>query len=150
LARHYGDFPTWRAQMQAATTIGSEERSALGNILRVGPALATEIADFFVEARNRAVVDDLASELTVEPAEVAATDSALAGKIVVFTGTLETMTRPEAKARAEALGARVTDSVSKKTDYVVLGADSGSKAKKAAELGVTTLTEAEWRALAGL
>ena len=150
LARHYGDFPTWRAQMQAATTVGSEERSALGNILRVGPALATEIADFFVEARNRAVVDDLAGELTVEPAEIAATDSALAGKIVVFTGTLETMTRPEAKARAEALGARVTDSVSKKTDYVVLGADSGSKAKKAAELGVTTLTEAEWRALAGL
>ncbi len=150
LARHYGDFPTWRAQMQAATTIGSEERSALGNILRVGPALATEIADFFMEQRNRAVVDDLAAELTIEPAEAATADSALAGKIVVFTGSLETMTRPEAKARAEALGARVTDSVSKKTDYVILGADAGSKAKKAADLGVVALTEAEWRDLAGL
>ena len=150
LARHYGSYATWRAQMQAATTIGSEERSALGNILRVGPALATEIADFFIEARNREVVDDLASELTIQDAEAAASDSALAGKIVVFTGTLETMTRPEAKSRAEALGARVTDSVSKKTDYVILGADAGSKAKKAAELGVTTLTESEWRAMAGL
>ena len=77
-------------------------------------------------------------------------DGALAGKVLVFTGTLETMSRPEAKARAEALGAKVTDSVSRKTDYVVLGADAGSKARKAAELGVRTLSEAEWRALAGL
>ena len=150
LARHYGTYTAWREQMERATTIGSEERSALGSIIGVGPALATELADFFMEAGNRAVIDDLANELTIEDAPRAATDSELAGKIVVFTGTLETMTRPEAKARAELLGARVTDSVSKKTDYVVLGADSGSKAKKAAELGVTTLTEAEWRALAGL
>ena len=77
-------------------------------------------------------------------------DSEIAGKIVVFTGTLETMTRPEAKARAEALGAKVTDSVSKKTDLVVVGADAGSKARKATELGVRTITEAEWRELAGL
>jgi len=69
---------------------------------------------------------------------------------MVFTGSLETMTRPEAKALAESLGARVTDSVSKKTDLVVLGADAGSKAKKAAELGVRTITEAEWRQLAGV
>jgi DNA ligase (NAD+) len=75
--------------------------------------------------------------------------SALAGKTIVFTGTL-TMARPEAKARAESLGAKVTESVSKKTDYVVVGADAGSKAKKAAELGLTTLTEDEFRALAGL
>jgi len=68
----------------------------------------------------------------------------------VFTGALETMTRPEAKARAEALGAKVTDSVSKKTDYVVLGADAGSKARKAADLWLRTLTEAVWRYLAGL
>jgi DNA ligase (NAD+) len=68
---------------------------------------------------------------------------------VVFTGTLETMTRPEAKARAESLGAKVADSVSKKTDIVVVGADAGSKARKAAELGVRTMTEAEWRDLVG-
>ena len=77
-------------------------------------------------------------------------DSAVAGKTVVFTGTLETMTRPEAKARAESLGAKVTDTVSKKTDIVVVGADAGSKARRAAELGVTTVTEAEWRTLAGI
>ncbi len=68
---------------------------------------------------------------------------------MVFTGTLETMTRPEAKARAESLGAKVTDSVSKKTDIVVVGADAGSKARKAVELGVRTMTEAEWRELVG-
>ncbi len=150
LARHYGSYLAWREQMERATTVGSEERSALGSIIGVGPALATELADFFMEAGNRAAVDDLAGELTIEDAPQAATDSVLAGKVVVFTGTLETMTRPEAKARAETLGARVTDSVSKKTDYVVLGADAGSKAKKAAELGVTTLSEAEWRDLAGM
>ncbi len=150
LARHYGSYAVWREQMERATTIGSEERSALGSIIGVGPALAEELADFFMEARNRAVIDDLAAELTIEDAETAGSDSPLAGKVVVFTGTLETMTRPEAKARAETLGARVTDSVSKKTDYVVLGADAGSKAKKAADLGVKTLTETEWRALAGL
>ena len=68
----------------------------------------------------------------------------------MFTGTLETMSRPEAKARAETLGAKVTDSVSKKTDFVVVGADAGSKARKATELGVRTVTEPEWRQIAGL
>jgi DNA ligase (NAD+) len=95
------------------------------------------------------VLDDLAAELTVQP-EKATSDGPLSGKSVVFTGSLTAMTRPEAKARAEALGARVTDSVSKKTDLVVLGADAGSKAKKAAELGVATVDEAGWRAIAGL
>jgi DNA ligase (NAD+) len=150
LARHYGSFGNWREQMLAATVVGSEARSALGSIIGVGPALAEELAEFFAEPRNRDVLDDLAGELTVEDAAVPQeADSELAGKIVVFTGTLETMTRPEAKARAEALGARVTDSVSKKTDFVVLGADAGSKAKRAAELGVRTISEAEWRELAG-
>ena len=149
LARHYGSFATWRAQMLAATTVGSEERSALGSIIGVGPALAEELAEFFTEARNRDALDRLAAELTVEDAVAKADGGALSGKIIVFTGTLETMTRPEAKALAESLGARVTDSVSKRTDLVVLGADAGSKAKKAAELGVRTVTEAEWREMAG-
>ena len=136
LARHYGSYANWRAQMLEATVVGSEARSALGSIIGVGPALAEELADFFAEERNRAVLDALERELTIEDAAAPeAADAALSGKIVVFTGTLETMTRPEAKARAEALGARVTDSVSKRTDFVVLGADAGSKAKRAAELG---------------
>jgi DNA ligase (NAD+) len=123
----------------------------LGSIIGIGEAIAEELVDFFGEQRNLDVLDDLLSELTVEDAAPAAgADGALSGKIVVFTGTLETMTRPEAKARAESLGARVTDSVSKKTDLVVVGADAGSKAKKAAELGVTTVSEQEWREMAGM
>ena len=150
LARHYVSFAAWRAQMLAATTIGSDERSALGSILGVGKALADELAAFFVEPRNLAALDDLAALLTIQDAKPnAAADGALSGKNLVFTGTLETMSRPEAKARAEALGARVTDSVSKRTDLLILGADAGSKAKKAAELGVATVTEAEWREMAG-
>jgi len=149
LARHYGSYAEWRTQMLAATTIGSEARSTLGSIMRVGQAIANELATFFIEPRNVATLDELAALLTIEPETPAATGT-LSGKIIVFTGSLETMTRPEAKARAEALGARVTDTVSKKTDLVVLGADAGSKAKRAAELGVATATEAEWRALSGL
>ncbi len=150
LARHYGNFENWREQMLKATTIGSDERLALGSIIGVGPAIAEELAEFFGEPRNVATLDELASELTIEDAVVEqAADSPIAGKTVVFTGTLETMTRPEAKARAEALGAKVTDSVSKKTDIVVVGADAGSKARKATELGVRTLTEAEWQELVG-
>ncbi len=151
LARHYGGYADWRAQMLAATTIGSEAREALGSIVGIGPAIAEELVEFFAERRNRETLDALAGLLTIEDAaaEVAA-DSALAGKTVVFTGTLATMSRPEAKARAQALGAKVTDSVSAKTDLVVVGEDAGSKARKAAELGVRTITEAEWRALAGM
>ncbi len=151
LARHYGSFANWRAQMLAARTVGSEAREELGSILGVGPAIAEELVDFVGEPRNLATLDELAAELTIEdatPAEATATE--LAGKTVVFTGTMETMTRPEAKARAETLGAKVTDSVSRKTDIVVVGADAGSKARKATELGVRTVSETEWRVLAGL
>ncbi len=150
LARHYASYAAWRAQMLAATTVGSDERSALGSILGVGKALADELAAFFVEPRNLTALDELAALLTIQDAKPAAgADGALSGKNLVFTGTLETMSRPEAKARAEALGARVTDSVSKRTDLLILGADAGSKARKAAELGVPTATEAEWREMAG-
>jgi DNA ligase (NAD+) len=151
LARHYGGFAHWREEMLAARIVGSDAREALGSILGIGPAIAEELVDFFAEPRNLETLDELAGLLTIEtPAAGAGAQSAVAGRTVVFTGTLETMTRPEAKARAEALGAKVTESVSKKTDYVVVGADAGSKARKAAELGVRTLTEAEWRELAGL
>jgi DNA ligase (NAD+) len=150
LARHYGSFDNWRTQMLAATQLGSDERLALGSISGIGPTIAEELTDFFGEARNIAALDELTAELTIQDAARAdAADSPIVGKTVVFTGTLETLTRPEAKARAESLGAKVTDSVSKKTDIVVVGADAGSKARKAVELGVRTMTEAEWRELVG-
>jgi DNA ligase (NAD+) len=149
LARHYSSLQHWREQMQAATDPASEARAALGNIMRMGAATAEELVGFFAEERNRRVLDDLAAELTVQD-EAPSAGGPLSGKTIVFTGSLATMTRPEAKARAEALGARVTDSVTKKTDLVVLGADAGSKAKKAAELGVATVDEAGWRDIAGL
>jgi DNA ligase (NAD+) len=151
LARHYGSFANWRSEMLAAVEPGAEARAELVNIIGIGAAIAEELADFFGEVRNVETLDELAAELTIEDAARAqAADSEIAGKTLVFTGTLETMTRPEAKARAEAMGAKVTDSVSKKTDLVVVGADAGSKARKATELGVRTITETEWREVAGL
>jgi DNA ligase (NAD+) len=151
LARHYHSFATWRARMLEATTIGSEAREELGSIQGIGPAIATELAEFFAEPRNRAALDDLATEVTPEDSAAAsAVDSPFAGKTVVFTGTLSTLSRDEAEAQAERLGAKVTKSVSKKTDFLIVGADAGSKAAKAAELGVRTLTEAEWREMAGI
>jgi DNA ligase (NAD+) len=130
--------------------VGSDERLALGSIIGVGPAVAEELMEFFAEGRNIAALDALADVVTIKDAAGAGADSPLAGKTIVFTGGMARMTRPEARARAEALGARVTDSVSKNTDYVVAGADAGSKAKKAAALGLTVLDEAGWRDLAGL
>jgi len=150
LARHYHSFSDWRTKMLAATVIGSEAREELGSIQGIGPAIASELAEFFAEPRNLEALDALAREVTPEDAAVFAADSAFAGKTVVFTGTLETMSRDEAEAQAERLGAKVTKSVSKKTDFVVVGAEAGSKATKATELGVRTLTESEWRAMAGL
>ena len=150
LARHYGSFTHWREQMLAARVVGSDERLALGSIIGVGPAVAEELMEFFAEDRNIAALDALAAVLTIEDAAGAGADSPLAGKTIVFTGGMTSMTRPEARARAEALGARVTDSVSKNTDYVVAGADAGSKAKKAGALGLTVLDETAWREMAGL
>ncbi|MCA3367617.1 MAG: NAD-dependent DNA ligase LigA [Roseomonas sp.] len=150
LARHYHSLEAWRAAMIAAHIIGSETREELGSIQGIGPAIAEELVEFFAEPRNLSALDDLASEVSPLPVEDTSTgDSAFAGKTMVFTGTLEKMTRDEAEALAERLGAKVTKSVSKKTDFVVVGADAGSKATKAAELGVKTLTEAEWLELAG-
>ena len=150
LARHYHSLPEWREKMIAARIIGSEAREELGSIQGIGPTIAQELVEFFAEERNLAALDDLAGLVRPQPVEVAASDSPFAGRTVVFTGTLETMTRPEAEAQAERLGAKVTKSVSKKTDFLIVGADAGSKAAKAAELGVTTLTEAAFRALAGM
>ena len=149
LARHYGSYANWRAHMAQAVIIGSDARLELGSISGIGPAIAEDLAAFFAEPHNLHTLDALETHLTITDATSNTSDSPLAGKTIVFTGTL-TMARPEAKARAESLGAKVTESVSKKTDLVVLGADAGSKAKKAAELGLTILSEAEFRDLAGL
>lgn len=162
LARSYGSLDAWRTAMQQAF----EERKAapeahkpeavgehyadLCNIEGIGMSVADDLVFFFGEAHNLEVLRDLEGELTIEAYEAPQTaGSPVSGKTVVFTGTLERMTRSEAKARAETLGAKVAGSVSKKTDYVVVGADAGSKAKKAAELGVETLSEEAWLKLIG-
>ncbi len=113
----------------------------------VGAAVGNALADFFHEPHNRAVWDDLLAEVTPPPFVFAARESRVSGKTVVFTGTLETMSRDEAKTQAESLGARVSGSVSAKTDLVVAGPGAGSKLKKAAELGIEVTDEAGWAAI---
>ncbi|MDH3229180.1 MAG: NAD-dependent DNA ligase LigA [Alphaproteobacteria bacterium] len=150
LAKTYLSLEAWRTAMDAAADPESEAYADLIAIDGIGPLMAADIVGFFGEEHNRKIMDDLAAELTVADFAVPSTaGSPVAGKTVVFTGTLEAMTRNEAKARAEALGAKVSGSVSSKTDYVVAGPGAGSKAKKAQELGVTTLTEQEWLDLIG-
>lgn len=149
LARHYKSLTHWREMMVAAKDENSEAWNDLTTIDQIGPLVARDLVDFFKEKHNRDVLDDLAKELTIENHRAAATgsDSPFAGKTVVFTGTLEKMGRSEAKSKAESLGATVSGSVSSKTDYVIVGADAGSKATKAKELGVKLLSEDEWLAM---
>ncbi|GBR44990.1 NAD-dependent DNA ligase LigA [Neokomagataea thailandica] len=149
LARHFKTFEQWRDTMIAARP-DTEERATLGAIMGIGDAIAEELVAFFGEPHNVETLDDLRSALREITPEAAPTEGHLSGKTIVFTGTLTTMTRPEAKAIAERLGAQVTDSVSKKTSLVVLGEKAGSKAKKAADLGLETLDEQGWRDLAGI
>ena len=123
LARFYGTIENFRASMlDAAEGKDTEAFKELDAIEGIGEVVAEAIADFFAEPHNQRVVDDLLREVSPQPLEARATSSAVAGKTVVFTGTLETLTRSEAKAQAERLGAKVAGSVSKKTDYVVAGA----------------------------
>ena len=150
LAKHYGSLAEWRRSMAAAQDPESEAYRDLVDIDGIGPSVAGDILAFFAEAHNSDVLEALATLVAAEDFRAPAiVDSPLAGKTVVFTGTLDNMSRGEAKARAEALGAKVAGSVSKKTDYVVVGADAGSKAKKAAELGVTVLDEDGWAEMIG-
>ena len=150
LARHYLTLDAWRSAMIAAKDPESAAYQDLATIARVGPSIRADLIDFFDETHNREVVDDLAGFVDVQPfVPPKVGSSPVIGKTVVFTGSLEQMTRNEAKARAEALGAKVAGSVSAKTDYVIVGADAGSKAKKAQELGVKVLSEQEWLDLIG-
>ena len=150
LARAYGSIETFRdAMLAAARDRAGEAYAELDNIEGIGPTVTEAIADFFAEPHNVEVVDELLQQVRPEPLEAIEYASPIAGKTVVFTGTLEKMTRPEAKALAERLGAKVAGSVSKKTDYVVAGPGAGSKLKEAESLGLRVLNEDEWLALTG-
>ena len=135
-------FGTIEELRRAAIAHGGQ--AELSGVQGVGPVVAEALVDFFHEEHNRAVLDDLLSEVTPAPYVSAARQTEWSGKTIVFTGSLETMSRDEAKAQAERLGARAAGSVSAKTDLVVAGPGAGSKLKKAEELGVRVVSEAEW------
>jgi DNA ligase (NAD+) len=149
LARAYG---TWDAFHDACVRLaegGAEARAEMDALDQIGDAVIASLATYFAEAHNRRIVERLTREVAIREAEKVATATPIAGKTVVFTGAIEKMTREEAKAMAERLGAKVAGSVSKKTDYVVAGPGAGSKLAKAREAGVNVLTEDEWFALVG-
>ncbi len=147
LARSYGSWDEFRKAMEAAREHEGPEWEALVDIDGVGKVMAGAAVDFFHQEEARTVLDRLMAYLDVEDAAQPAASSPVSGKTVVFTGSLETMTRAEAKAQAEALGAKVSGSVSAKTDIVVAGPGAGSKRAKAEALGLEVLSEEEWRAL---
>jgi DNA ligase (NAD+) len=150
IARHYGTWEAFAAAISAARVGEGPEWAELVSIDGMGEVMAASLVTAFQQEAERASVDRLVAELEVEPvATPRAEDSPVAGKTLVFTGTLEKMTRAEAKARAEALGAKVAGSVSAKTDLVIAGPGAGSKAKEAARLGVETIDEEAWLRLIG-
>lgn len=150
VARHYHTLDALAVAMAQAVDPASEAWADLVAIEGIGANMARDIVAFFAEPHNREAVAALTARIAVQPAEAArAVDSPVNGLTVVFTGTLTRMTRDEAKARAEALGAKVAGSVSRKTDYLIVGEAAGSKAAKAQELGVKVLDEAAWLALIG-
>ena len=134
---------------KAARQMPGDAYREVAGLQGIGEVATDALLDFFTEHHNIEAVDALLTEVTPLPLEAVATDTAVSGKTVVFTGTLEKMSRNEAKATAERLGAKVAGSVSKKTDYVVAGADAGSKLAKARELGVTVMSEDEWLNMIG-
>lgn len=147
LARHFGSWKALSETLDAAEP-GNSAWEDLLSVDGVGDVMANSLRLAFAQGKERASIDRLVEMLDIQPVELpVAMDSPVAGKILVFTGNLEKMTRAEAKARAEALGAKVSGSVSKKTDLVIAGAKAGSKEKKAADLGVKILDEDGWLAL---
>jgi DNA ligase (NAD+) len=144
LARHFGSFERLRETGTGAAQGNRDAFETIDAIDGIGHAVAEAIAGFFWEAHNQALLDGLLNQLRVEDYKPDVVASALAGSTVVFTGKLERLTREEAKAQAERLGAKVAGSVSKNTLYVVAGAEAGSKLKKAKDLGVKILSEDEW------
>ncbi|WP_341365945.1 NAD-dependent DNA ligase LigA [Yoonia sp. BS5-3] len=149
LANHYGSWAAFEEAMTSAEIGSGPAWDALIGIDGVGAVMAASVITTLQQEAERASIDRLVAHLQIEDAVAASTDSPVAGKTVVFTGSLERMTRAEAKARAESLGAKVSGSVSAKTDILVAGPGAGSKATKAAELGVATMDEDAWLALIG-
>jgi DNA ligase (NAD+) len=150
LARHYGTIEALRKAMKnAAKGKGNEAYEDLNSVEGIGEIVADAFVEFFKEPRNNEVLDQLLSEIEVTPMEAVKRDTPVAGKTVVFTGALEKMTRDEAKAMAERLGAKVSGSVSKKTDYLVAGPGAGSKLAEAKKHDVAVLTEDDWFKLIG-
>ncbi|MGL5447396.1 MAG: NAD-dependent DNA ligase LigA [Rhabdaerophilum sp.] len=149
LARASGEWPEFETQAKRIASGDAEAIADMQALDQIGEAVTGALAEFFGRADAVAIVDRLAAELTILPAEKPAAESPVAGKTVVFTGSLEKMTRDEAKARAESLGAKVAGSVSKKTDLVIAGPGAGSKLEKATELGVKVISEDDWLALIG-
>ena len=147
MARGYLTAAAFLAAMDKVADRDPEAMEELDNLDQIGGAVIEAAAAYFAEDHNRAVVQNLVAELTILDAEPPKTDTAVAGKTVVFTGALERMTRDEAKAQAEAMGAKVSGSVSKRTDLVVAGPGAGSKLKTATDLGIQVMTEDEWLAL---
>jgi len=146
LARAFGDFEELRNAAQKLEP-GGEGEATFEGIDGIGPVVIEALRDFFAEPHNESELDRLLKEVTPTPMEAVETSSPVSGKTVVFTGSLEAFTREEAKAQAERLGAKVSGSISKKTDIVIAGPGAGSKLAKARELGIEVLTEEEWLAL---
>jgi DNA ligase (NAD+) len=143
LAKAFGTLEALRdTALRAATD--EEALADLVCIEGIGSVVAQAVVDFFAEPHNLEVVDDLLSQVRPPPFRVETVESPVSGKTIVFTGSLETVSRDEAKAQAEALGAKVAGSVSARTDLIVAGPGAGSKLKKAAELGIETIDEAAW------
>jgi DNA ligase (NAD+) len=156
LARHYRSLAHWRTCMEASQDRSSEAYVDLFSINGIGARMADDLLQFIAESHNQEILDGLTAATAGQSPLVSVNDyehlsnaSAIFGKTVVFTGTLESMSRSEAKSQAEALGANVAGAVSRKTDYVVVGPGAGSKEKRARGLGLTVLTEQQWLELIG-
>ena len=147
LMKHFHELPALRDVAEKAHAGDEDALAELTAIDGVGPVVVEALGDFFHEEHNRQVWDDLLTELDPPRYEIEVKDSRVAGKTVVFTGKLETISRDEAKAQAERLGARASSAVSAKTDLVVAGPGAGSKLKKASELGIEVIDEAEWASI---
>jgi DNA ligase (NAD+) len=149
LARAYGSWAHLRAAADRIAMGDATAREEMDAIDQIGETVVDAVGRYFGEGHSRAAVDRLVAEVTIIDAEATRADTAVAGKTVVFTGSLEKMTRDEAKAMAERLGAKVAGSVSAKTDIVVAGPGAGSTLAKARELGLTVMDEDDWLALVG-